>query len=350
MSLKRIDVGILGATGIVGQEFISQLDSHPWFNLVWLAASQRSEGICYKDAAKWHLSTPQPPAVSDLIVNASVPDRAPKLIFSGLDASVAGKIEAEFANAGHTVISNARNYRMESDVPLLVPEINPEHLELLPRQATERGWSGQIVTNPNCSTIILTLALAPLQPFGIKSVNVTTLQAVSGAGYPGLSSFDMVGNVIPFISGEEEKIETEAQKIFGSLKERKVESSPILVSAHTTRVGVLHGHILMISVGFQTTPNQNELIEAFKTFTGQPQTKRLPSAPTHPIVYTDMPDRPQPRLDVDINNGMSVTVSRLRPCSVLDYKFVVLGHNTIRGAAGAALLNAELMHVDGLIV
>ena len=345
----RIDVGILGATGMVGQEFIAQLEAHPWFNLVWVAASERSQGRRFADAAAWRLPAPRPEAAAGMVVDAVVPDRAPRVVFSGLDASVAGDVEAAFAAAGHVVVSNARNYRMDADVPLLVPEINPDHLELLAAQRAGRRWPGLIVTNPNCSTIVLTLALAPLRRFGLRRVNVTTLQAVSGAGYPGVPSLDIVGNVIPFIGGEEEKMETETQKILGTLAGGRVEPHPVTVSAHTTRVGVTNGHTAMVSVGFETAPAAAELVDAFRSFTGRPQAEALPGAPERPIEYLDEANRPQPRLDVDRGSGMTVTTGRLRPCPVLDWKFVALGHNTIRGAAGAAILNAELMLIDGLL-
>ena len=346
---RRIDVGILGATGMVGQEFIAQLQGHPWFSLTWIAASERSRGRRFADATAWRLPVPRPAAVADMVVDAVVPERAPRVVFSGLDSSVAGEVEAAFAAAGHIVVSNARNYRMDADVPLLVPEINPDHLELLSAQRTARRWPGRIVTNPNCSTIVLTMALAPLRRFGLRSVNVTTLQAVSGAGYQGVPSLDIVGNVIPFIGGEEEKMETETRKILGSLAQQRVEPYPVTVSAHTTRVGVTNGHTGMVSVGFEAAPAEDELIDAFRSFAGRPQAEELPSAPARPVEYLDEANRPQPRLDVDRGNGMTVTVGRLRPCPLLDYKFVVLGHNTIRGAAGAAILNAELMMIDGLL-
>lgn len=347
---RRVDVGILGATGMVGQEFIAQLDGHPWFNLVWVAASERSQGRRFADATAWRLPTPRPEAVAGMVVDAVAPDRAPKVVFSGLDASVAGDVEGAFAQAGHVVVSNARNYRMDADVPLLTPEINPDHLRLLSRQRAVRQWPGLIVTNPNCSTIVLTMALAPLLRFGLRSVNVVTLQAVSGAGYPGVPSLDIVGNVIPFIGGEEEKMQTETQKILGALgDDGVVEPHPVVVSAHTTRVGVANGHTEMVSVGFETTPDPAEIVEAFRSFSGRPQAEGLPGAPARPVEYLDEANRPQPRLDVDRGGGMTVSVGRLRRCPVLDYKFVALGHNTIRGAAGAAVLNAELMMIDGLL-
>ncbi len=345
----KIEVGVLGATGAVGQEFVVQLASHPWFTLTWIAASHRSEGRRYADAAAWRLPTPCPDHVAEMVVDAVTPDRAPRLVFSGLDASVAGDVEGAFAEAGHVVVSNARNYRMEVDVPLLVPEVNADHMELLATQRVARGWKGRLVTNPNCSTIMLAMGLAPLRRFGLRSVNVTTLQAVSGAGYPGVPSLDIVGNVIPHIGGEEEKIETETRKILGALTDGHIEPHPVVVSAHATRVPVVNGHTEMVSVDFDTTPDTADIVAAFRGFSGRPQAEGLPTAPPHPVVYLTADDRPQPRLDVDRDGGMTVTVGRLRPCKVLQYKFVVLGHNTVRGAAGAAILNAELMKVDGLL-
>ena len=349
MAHPRIDVGVLGATGAVGQEFIAQLATHPWFKLTWVAASHRSEGRRYADATRWRLPAPCPDEVAEMVVDSVTPGRAPRLVFSGLDSTVAGEVEGAFAEVGHIVVSNARNYRMEPDVPLLVPEINADHLQLLTTQASARSWPGRIVTNPNCSTIMLTMALAPLCQFGLRAVNVTTLQAVSGAGYPGVASLDIVGNVIPYIAGEEEKMETETQKILGQLEAGRVEPHPVAVSAHTTRVPVVNGHTEMLSVGFDTAPTPEEMLAAFREFAGRPQAEALPTAPSPPVVYLTANDRPQPRLDVDREGGMAVTVGRLRPCRVLDFKLVVLGHNTVRGAAGAAILNAELMQIDGLL-
>jgi aspartate-semialdehyde dehydrogenase len=354
--MAQMEVGVLGATGTVGQQFVRLLDQHPWFTLTWLAGSERSEGKRYADAAPWRLSTPIPAASADKIVQAPVPGKGPKLVFSALDASVAGELEAAFAAAGHIVVSNARNYRMEADVPLLVPEVNPEHLGLVPLQS-QRGWKGSIVTNPNCSTVFLTMALAPLRQFNLRQVMVTTLQAVSGAGYPGVPSLDILGNVVPFIGGEEEKIESETKRILGTWHGGQgdargtnvVEPHAVTISAQTTRVPVIDGHTESISVSIDQGVTIEDVKQALMTFRGKPQEQRLPSAPCHPIVYLPEPNRPQPRLDVDRGNGMTVTIGRLRPCSVLGYKFIALGHNTVRGAAGAALLNAELMHAEGLL-
>jgi aspartate-semialdehyde dehydrogenase len=273
----------------------------------------------------------------------------PRLVFSALDAGVAGELEGAFADAGHVVVSNARNHRMDPAVPLLVPEVNADHLGLLRVQAKLRRGKGAIVTNPNCSTVVLTMALAPLRPFGLRSCLVSTMQAVSGAGYPGVASLDVLGNVIPFISGEEEKIETEARKILGSLAGDAVEPHPVRVSAHTNRVPVVDGHTETVSVALDGEPSFAELRAAFEGFVGAPQRLGLPSAPERPILYHDQPNRPQPRFDAGRGRGMTVSVGRLRPCPVLGWKFVALGHNTVRGAAGAAVLNAELMQAEGLL-
>ena len=347
--MAQIEVGILGATGMVGQQFIALLEKHPWFKVTWLGASSRSEGKAYRDAAAWRLPTPAPEDVSKLVVEQAAPGRAPKLVFSGLDSGVAGEIEGAFANAGHLVISNSKNYRMDAVVPLMIPEVNAEHLKLLDAQADARGWKGRIVTNPNCSTVVLSMALAPLCQFGLKTVMVTTLQAISGAGYPGVPSWDILGNVVPFIDGEEEKIQSETQKILGRLVGGVVEPHPVVVSATTTRVPVHNGHTESISVKFDQQVTPEAVIAAFNTFRGRPQELKLPSAPPQPVVYLTELNRPQPALDVDRDGGMTVSVGRLRACPVLDYKFIALGHNTIRGAAGAAILNAELMHREGIL-
>jgi len=347
--MAQIEVGILGATGMVGQQFIALLATHPWFTVTWLGASQRSEGKAYRDAAAWRLPTPAPEDVSKLVVNQAAPGKAPKLVFSGLDSGVAGEIEGAFANAGHFVISNSKNYRMDAIVPLMIPEVNADHLKLLDAQAAARGWKGRIVTNPNCSTIVLSMALAPLRQFGLETVMVTTLQAISGAGYPGVPSWDILGNVIPFIDGEEEKIESETQKILGTFAGGAVVPHPVVVSATTTRVPVHDGHTESVSVKLAQNVTPEALIDAFNSFRGRPQELKLPSAPPQPLVYLTERNRPQPALDVNRGGGMTVTVGRLRSCPVLDYKFIALGHNTIRGAAGAAILNAELMHREGIL-
>ena len=345
----RIEVGILGATGMVGQHFIKFLQGNPWFDLKWLGASDRSAGKKYRDAMTWHLAGGTPDTVADLTVDECKPGNAPRLLFSAMDASVATDIERAFAQAGHIVVSNSRNHRMERDVPLLVPEINPDHLKLIPGQQRARGWSGQIVTNPNCSTIVLTMALGPLKQFGITKIVTTTLQAISGAGYPGVASMDIVGNVIPFIGGEEEKMQQETQKILGDFRGDHIEPLAAKVSAHCNRVPVVDGHTVTVSLEFSSKPSEAELRHAIESFSGVPQQRQLPSAPPQPVIYMYEANRPQPRKDAERERGMAAFVGRLRACPVLDYKFVALGHNTIRGAAGAAVLNAELMHSEGML-
>jgi aspartate-semialdehyde dehydrogenase len=344
----RIEVGILGATGMVGQHFIKFLQGHPWFDLKWLGASDRSAGKKYKDAMTWHLGV-VPDSVSDITVEECKPGNAPRLLFSAMDAGVATDIERAFARAGHVVVSNSRNHRMEDDVPLLVPEINADHLKIIPNQQRARGWKGQIVTNPNCSTIVLTMGLAPMKQFGIKKLIVTTLQAISGAGYPGVASMDIVGNVIPFIGGEEDKMQQETQKIMGEFRGDRIEPLDAKVSAHCNRVAVVDGHTVTVSVEFSAKPSEADLRNAIDTFRAVPQERSLPSAPPRPVIYMEEANRPQPRKDAERERGMAAFVGRLRTCPVLDYKFVALGHNTIRGAAGAAVLNAELMHSEGML-
>lgn len=333
---------------MVGQQFINQLQGHPWFELTWLGASERSAGKSYAEAANWAQDGSIPDDIARRIVSAAKPtDDAPKLVFSAMDASVAGEIEQAFAQAGRIIVSNSRNHRMFDDVPLLVPEVNADHLRLIEPQRSQRGWSGAIVTNPNCSTITMTLGLAPLKPFGIEKIMAATLQAISGAGYPGLPSVDIVANVIPYIGGEEEKMQSETQKILGDFVDGGLRNLAAPVSAHCNRVQVVDGHTVCVSVGLKERPGVEALIEAFRSFEGVPQQQRLPSAPKHPVHVLSDPSRPQPRRDAMTEGGMAVCVGRVRECSILDYKFVVLGHNTIRGAAGAAVLNAELLKTEG---
>jgi aspartate-semialdehyde dehydrogenase len=346
--MASIPVGILGATGMVGQQFIALLADHPWFKVEWLGASERSAGKAFKDAAAWRLPNPLADETAKRKVETAAPGNAPQLVFSGLDSSVAGEIEAAFAAAGHIVVSNSRNYRMEQDVPLLIPDVNGEHLALLDNQKA-RGWKGRIVTNPNCSTVVLATALAPLRQFGLTTTMITTLQAISGAGYPGVPSWDILGNVIPFIGGEEEKIETETKKILGSMRDGQVAPHPVRVSATTTRVPVQNGHTESISIGLEQKPAPEDVIAAWRSYGGKPQALGLPTAPHPPIVYLEESNRPQPILDANRSGGMAVTIGRLRRCPLFDFKFVALGHNTIRGAAGAAILNAELMRSEGLL-
>src|SRR6478752_2686511 len=347
--MDAIDVGVLGATGVVGQQFVSRLARHPWFRCTWLAASERSEGKAYKLVAPWKLSTPIPETSADRIVDACVPGRGPKVVFSGLDASVAGDIERAFAEAGHIVVSNARNFRMDPLVPLLIPEVNADHLSLIPEQRRAKGWSGAIVSNPNCSTIVLALALAPLRAFNIRAVVVSTRQAVSGAGYPGVPSLDILGNVVPFIGGEEEKMERESRKILGTLGPDGVAPAEFAVSVHANRVATVDGHMGTVSVGFRKRVTPDEALAVLRDFRASPRVGCLPSSPTPPIEVDLRPDRPQPRLDLERGRGMAVTVGRVRACPILDLRLVLLGHNTIRGAAGQAVQIAELLVAEGRV-
>jgi aspartate-semialdehyde dehydrogenase len=345
-SSPKLDVGVLGATGRVGQQFIALLERHPWFQLSWVAASERSEGKRYAEAAPWRLPSPMPVASRDLQVDACVPGRGPKVVFSALDAAAADRLEHEFAAAGHVVLSNARTHRMNPLVPLLIPEVNADHLELLAEQRKSTGWTGAIVTNPNCATVVLAMALAPLRRFDIRRVSVTTMQAVSGAGYPGVASLDILGNLIPYIGGgEEEKIESETCKILGKDGGRARHAA--IVSAQVNRVPVIDGHTMTVAVELGAHPAVEEVTAALRAFRGKPQDLALPTAPDPAIVVMDDQARPQPRLDADLGEGMAVAVGRVRACPVLTHKFVALGHNTIRGAAGASILNAELMKAEG---
>jgi aspartate-semialdehyde dehydrogenase len=343
--MRTIDVGVLGATGVVGQQFVARLARHPWFRPSWLAASERSVGRAYGAVAPWRLAIPIPDESAAKTIEACTPGRGPRVVFSALDASVAGEIEQAFAAAGHVVVSNARNFRMDPLVPLLIPEINAEHLALITEQRRDKGWQGAIVTNPNCSTIVLAMALAPLRIFGLNAVIASTMQAVSGAGYPGVPSLDILGNVVPFIGGEEEKMESETLKILGTDGGRL--PYPAVVSAHTNRVAVIDGHIMTVSADLESKPSIADVVAALQAFRGRPQELDLPSAPDPPIIVSAENDRPQPRLDADRGDGMTISVGRVRPCKVLHTKLVALGHNTVRGAAGAAILNAELMAAEG---
>ena len=334
---------------MVGQQFVRLLAGHPWFKTTWLGASERSEGKTYAEAMKWRLSSAPPREALAMTVEPCTPGNAPRVLFSGLDAAAAKEIEPLFAAAGHIVVTNARSFRMEASVPLVIPEVNADHLTLIARQRRERGWTGAIVTNPNCSTVVLSIVLAPLRQFGLSRAMVTTLQAVSGAGYPGVPSLDILGNVIPAISGEEEKMESETQKILGALEHEAVTPHSVVVSATTTRVPVIDGHTESISVQLDRRPALADVRSALEGFRGRPQELRLPSAPAQPIVYMETADRPQPRLDAERDHGMTISVGRLRPCPILGTKLVALGHNTIRGAAGAAILNAEMMVAEGML-
>ncbi|MDA2922209.1 aspartate-semialdehyde dehydrogenase [Patescibacteria group bacterium AH-259-L07] len=366
---KKIPVGILGATGMVGQKFVELLINHPWFEIAALMASEKSVGKKYREAVTmWQGSEPIPSHVADMEVRACKPDINPvrgprfkrdrnqrfltsngvncKIVFSALDPIAAQEFEEDFAHAGYNVVSNARIHRMDDNVPLLVPEINPDHLELIKTQS----YKGCIVTNPNCSTIGLVIALKPLlDNFGIEKVNVVTLQALSGAGYPGVASLDIVDNVIPFISGEEDKVENEPQKIFGSYAGSKIEYNDIAISAQCNRVGVRHGHLECVNLKLKQRVREKDIIHAWRTFSSEPQELNLPLAPQHPVYYFDNDYLPQPKYQRDFDKGMAVSIGRLQNKHVFDYKFVVLSHNLVRGAAGGAILNAELMVEKGYV-
>jgi aspartate-semialdehyde dehydrogenase len=343
---KKIPVGILGATGIVGQRFVQMLENHLWFEIAWLAASDRSEGKPYAEAARWRMKTTMPARIAGMTVSPATPQDAPKVIFAALDSSIAAELEPQFAEAGCAVVTNSSALRMRPDVPLVIPEVNADHIKLIDNQVWRRQKGGFAITNPNCSAIGLVMALAPLQKrFGIETVIAVTMQAVSGAGYPGVASLDILGNVIPYISKEEEKMEEETLKLLGTVNGTAIEPAAFGMSAHCNRVAVEDGHTESVSIKLKKKVSPEDIISAWTEFRGEPQSLRLPTAPEQPLRYVTAVDRPQPRFDVDAGAGMATTVGRLRPCSVLDWKFTVLSHNTIRGAAGAALLNAELLKV-----
>jgi aspartate-semialdehyde dehydrogenase len=349
--MERIKVGVLGATGMVGQRFIQLLEGHPWFEVVEVAASERSAGRTYAEVmqGRWKVEGAIPPRVAQLTVKECTPDLDCRLCFSALDSSVAGPVEETFAQAGYVVSSNSRNHRMDPDVPLLIPEVNADHLAIIPTQKNRWGSDGYIITNPNCAAIGLVMALAPLHKrFGLDKVIVTTLQGLSGAGYPGVPSLDIIDNVIPFIGGEEPKVESEPLKILGTLDGGQFVSADLRVSASCTRVNVQDGHLESVSVGLRQKASPGDLIETWEEF--DPLSGHgLPSAPSPPVIYRKEDDRPQPRRDRDEGNGMACVVGRLRECPILDYKFFVLSHNTIRGASGAAILNAEYLYKENLL-
>jgi aspartate-semialdehyde dehydrogenase len=344
----RISVAVLGATGTVGQKFVRLLADHPWFELVAVAASEQSAGRTYGEVVRWREPVPLPPRIADLVVQRCAPPLDARVIFSALDAEVAGEIEQAFARAGAIIITNARIHRMDPDVPLVVPEVNARHIDLIDAQRRQRGWTGAILANPNCSTAALVVALAPLHAgFGLEKVFVATMQAASGAGYPGVASLDILANVIPFIGGEEEKVEAETLKILGTLGRGSVTPAGITLSAHCNRVPVIDGHLEVVSAGFRNAPSVAAATLALSGFAGSDVVRSLPSSPTPVIEIELRPDRPQPRLDIERGGGMAVTVGRVRPCALLDIRFVVLGHNTIRGAAGSAVQIAELLSAEG---
>jgi aspartate-semialdehyde dehydrogenase len=349
MSVK-LPVGVLGATGAVGQKFVKLLEDHPWFAVTEVAASERTSGRLYGDAVSWKQVTPVPESVRSLEVRPCAPDLKCRIVFSGLDAAVAGPVEEAFARAGYVVLSNSKNHRLDEDVPLVIPEVNPDHLGLIAIQRQNRESAGFIVTNSNCTTMFLAMALGPLhRAFTVEKVFMVSMQAVSGAGYPGVPSLDILGNVIPYIGGEEEKVEVETRKILGNFNGRTIDLADFPVSAHCNRVPVEDGHTESVSVKLTRKTTTAEIGELLRGFSGVPQQLKLPSAPEQPFIVMDAPDRPQPRFDVDRSKGMATLVGRIRPCSVFDFKFTLLGHNTVRGAAGASILNAELLKARGFL-
>jgi len=346
---NKLPIGILGATGMVGQRYIQLLENHPWFEIVWLAASDRSSGKPYGEAAKWRLDTPLPERIAKMVVSPADPQGAPKVIFASIDAAYARELEPKFAAAGCAVLSNSSAFRMTPNVPLVIPEVNAEHLHLIEEQPWRKEAGGYMVTNPNCSTIGLVMALKPLEErFGIEQIFVSTMQAISGAGYPGVASMDILDNVVPYIGGEEEKVEAETLKLLGKLQGDTVAPLAAGITAHCNRVAVVDGHTECVSLKLRKKATQEEILAAWAEF--QPLKGRaLPTAPAIPVQWTPQSDRPQPRLDRNRDAGMAVTVGRLRPCNLLDWKFVLLSHNTVRGAAGATILNAELLASLGKI-
>jgi len=348
---KKWRAGVLGATGIVGQRLVKLLSEHPWFDLTEVAASERSSGRTYAEAVRWHLETPIPAVARDLVVKGVEPVLNCDFVFSALDSSVAGPVEEDFARAGYPVVSNSRNHRMDADVPLLIPEVNASHLDAISVQQKNRGYdTGFIVTNPNCSTAGLVLVLKPLaDAFGLERIFVVTLQAISGAGYPGVASMDIQGNVVPFISGEEEKMEAEPQKLLGKWDGTRFIEAGLGISAHCNRVPVLDGHLECVSLGLKKIASLQEVRGALQMFEVDEELASLPTALRHPVVVVEEENRPQPRRDVEAGDGMAAVVGRIRECPLHDVKLTLLSHNLVRGAAGAALLNAELLAARGFL-
>lgn len=348
--MSKIKVGILGATGAVGQRFVDLLSDHPWFEISCLCASEKSAGKKYKDCVNWKISAKIPSSVENLEVDLCKPDLDCKVVFSALDSTVAGEIEEEFARNGFIVISNSKNHRMEEDVPLLIPEVNYEHLALVENQKKRFKNKGFIITNPNCTTVGLAMVLKPLDDkFKIKTVIVTSMQALSGAGYPGVPSLDVLDNVIPYIGQEEEKMEMEPLKILGKEVNGAIVFSKIKISAQCNRVAVRDGHTESVTLSFEKRAQVDDVIKVLNNFSSIPQKLKLPSAPRRPILYLPNEDRPQPVLDRNTENGMAVVVGRVKKSNVMDIKLTLLVHNTIRGAAGAAVLNAELLKAKGML-
>ncbi|MEW5872834.1 MAG: aspartate-semialdehyde dehydrogenase [Chloroflexota bacterium] len=352
--MNKIPVGILGATGMVGQRFVQLLEGHPWFEVSQVLASERSAGQPYGAACHWLLPTPMPAAAQGLPVKAISPDTAAKLdcrlLFSALPGKEARPVEENYAQAGYAVCSNASAHRMDADAPLLIPEVNAAHTRLIDVQRRGRGWPGFIVTNANCSTTALAIVLRPLQDaFGLRRLSVVTMQAISGAGYPGVASLDILGNVIPYIDGEEEKVESEPLKLLGKFDQAAIQPADFRISAQCNRVPVLNGHTECLSLEFEQPADPSTVIEALETFSAGEPVAGLPSTPARPVIVRREPDSPQPARDVETQRGMAVLVGRVRPCPLFDIKLVLLGHNTVRGAAGGAIHNAELLLAQGYL-
>ncbi len=338
--MDNFSVAILGATGTVGQKFITLLKNHPYLKIVELVASPRSAGKLYKDACNWKQDTNIPEEIKNIKVKSTDEKLESKILFSGLDSSVAGAVEENYADNGHFVISNSKNHRMDEDVPIIIPEINPDHFKIIKNQTRK----GAIVTNSNCSSMFLAMALYPIyKKYGIEYVYVSTMQAISGAGFPGVSSIDILGNVVPFVSGEEEKMGIECQKILGKYENGKIIPAAFKISAHCNRVPVFDGHTETLSIKLKNKASVEEIKETLRDFRGLPQELSLPSAPEKPVIVFEEPDRPQPARDLWKEKGMATCVGRIRECPIADIRMVIMGHNTIRGAAGAAVLNAETL-------
>jgi aspartate-semialdehyde dehydrogenase len=348
--MDKIPVAVLAATGAVGQRFVQLLVDHPWFEITALAASERNVGKNYTDACQWVIPGDPPPSVGDMVIRALETSLPARIVFSALPSSVAKEVEPLFAQAGYAVCSNASAYRMVPDIPLLIPELNADHLGLIEKQRAERGWSGLIVTSPNCTTTAAVMPLKPLdEAFGLQKVFVATLQAASGAGYPGVASLDILDNIIPYIPGEEDKIENETRLLLGHMAGGQRVDADIAITAHANRVPVVDGHTVCLSMGFKEKPTVGEAIKALSEYRGLDPDHGLPSAPEHPILVTTQPDRPQPRRDRDAHGGMVATVGRVRPCHLLDLRLVSTIHNTLRGAASGSILNAELLVAEGYV-
>ncbi len=346
----RIPVAVLGATGAVGQRFIQLLDRHPWFEFVAVTASQRSAGGLYGQTCQWVLDQDPPESVRGMPLRPSIPDLPARIVFSALPSQIAAQVEPQFAQAGYLVCSNASAYRQEPGVPLIIPEVNASHLAMLGRQRQERGWQGLIVTSPNCTTTGLAMTLKPLQQaFGLRQVFLTTLQAVSGAGYPGVSYLDIADNLIPYIPGEEDKIQQETRLLLGQVEGGDRLPAEIGISVQVNRVPVFDGHTLSIAVQCARKPTPEQAIEVLQAFRGPEIVRGLPSVPPAPLVVRSEPDRPQPRRDRMAGGGMAVSVGRVRPCPLLDLRLVSVVHNTLRGAASGAILNAELLVAAGYV-